>query len=145
MVLAEQREVEAVKLRIQGLTFEAIAVELGVSREGARKALDRGMEALKEEAAQGAEELRSIQAARYEAIVATLWPRVMDGDLKAVDRVYRGMEGYRRLMGIDLEPERDGDGPQIVVIDSRNPWDRPDTIDGETVSAPELSSGGADA
>jgi len=141
MVLANQRADHAVALRIRGLTFEAIAETLGLSREGARKALDRGMAALKEDTAKGAEELRTLQAARYEKVVEVLWPRVLDGDLKAIDRVYRGMEGYRRLMGIDLEPERDNDGPQVVVIDGRAPWDRDEVIDGREVPAPQLPSG----
>jgi len=52
---------------------------------------------------------------KRERITEVLWPRVLDGDLRAIDRVLRTRESYRRLTGLDLERERESGGPAFIV------------------------------
>jgi hypothetical protein len=45
------------------------------------------------------------------------------------------MERQTKLLGLDAQKEEAG-GPQVVVIDSRPPWERGETIDGEADDDP---------
>ncbi len=48
----------------------------------------------------------ALQFIRYEALLQALWPRAMNGDLKASDRVLKIMDRLNRLLGIpDLKVE----------------------------------------
>lgn len=58
-----------------------------------------------------------------------------DGNLAAMDRVLKVWERMAKLE--DLDKRKDAaDGPQVVVIDSRPPWLRGETIDGEADDDP---------
>lgn len=95
---------------MQGLTFSAIGAEMGVSWQAAQQAVQRSLEATKAVIAERATELRAIEAERLEKITEVLWPRVLEGDLRAIDRVLRTRESFRRLTGIDLAQEPTGAG-----------------------------------
>lgn len=158
MVLAKTRAQEAIELRMQGLTFEAIAGQIGVTREAARKAVLRALEETNQAIAERADELRSIEAQRLERITEVLWPRVLEGDLKAIDRVIRTRESFRRLTGLDLHKDA-GDGatgdtyivqaggdislvpPGGVAIDTRPPWSRPELRAGDVIDAEAVEEG----
>jgi hypothetical protein len=70
-----------------------------------------------------------------------LWPRVLEGDLRAIDRFLRTRESFRRLTGLDMTPDAGPQGPQIVVVDTRHPWARDDAIDGEAIEVPQIEAG----
>lgn len=107
-LLARERDRQALELRMQGLTFAAIGAELGVSWQAAQQAVQRSLEVTKAAIAERAEELRAIEVERLEKITEVLWPRVLEGDLRAIDRVLRTRESFRRLTGIDLAQETAG-------------------------------------
>ena len=131
-------------MRIQGLTFAAIGAQLGVTWQAAQQAVNRSLDATKAAIAERADELRAIEAERLDTITEILWPRVLDGDLKAIDRVLRARESFRRLTGLDLTAEpaplRDpvtyvltsGDvslvPPGADWIDTRLPSERPELM-----------------
>lgn len=95
----EQRRAQAVELRIQGATFDQIAEKVGYTDKSAaytavRKAVQRiGREQ--------AEELYDIDMARLERLLAAVWPKAMEGDLHAVDRVLSIMQRRARMLGYD--------------------------------------------
>lgn len=95
---------------MQGLTFAAIGAELGVTWQAAQQAVQRSLEVTKAAIAERAEELRAIEMERLEKITEVLWPRVLEGDLRAIDRVLRTRESFRRLTGLDLSQEADSSG-----------------------------------
>lgn len=155
-LLARERQKLALELRLQGQTFNAIGAELGVSWQAARKAVVRSLEETKSAIAERADELRTVEAERLEAITRVLWPRVLEGDLRAIDRVLRTRESFRRLTGLDLSPEppgaHSGDTYLISaggdvnlapkdarVVDVRKPWERPEWVEHEP---PLLEAGG---
>jgi hypothetical protein len=55
---------------------------------------------------QPAQELRQLEAERLDAMTAALWPRAMDGDLRATDRILGIMDRRARLLGLDA-PRRE--------------------------------------
>ncbi len=134
-VQARERELRAVRLRTQGLTFAAIGAELGVSHQAAQQAVVRALEATRQELSEGADELRALEALRLERMTEVLWSRVEEGDLRAIDRVIRIRESFRRLTGLDMAQGAGEQGPQVIVVDARAPWERPDVIDGHAVEA----------
>lgn len=138
---ARERDRQALELRIRGLTFAAIGEHLGFTWQAAQQAVNRSLDATRVVIAERADELRAIEAERLDKITEVLWPRVLEGDLRAIDRVLRARESYRRLTGLDMSPDNDVQGPQIVVIDSRPPWSREQPIDGEAIDAARIGPG----
>ena len=97
------RELQAAKLRGQGLSFDEIADRLGFSdRSGARKAVDRALTRDVSEV----EDLREVLLADTGMVRERLRPLVdrADPDLKAVDRFLKVIDLEARLGGV-YKPE----------------------------------------
>lgn len=156
---ARERDRRALEMRMQGLTFSAIGVELGVTRQAAEQAVRRSLEETKAAIAERADELRAIEMERLEKITEVLWPRVLEGDLRAIDRVLRTRESFRRLTGLDLSQETgtavgdtyvltNGDVTLVPsggrAIDARLPHERPESRAGEPVIRAEIEAGGVE-
>lgn len=100
---ANERQAKALALRKSGLTYEAIAEQLGYSsREGARKAIET---ALRNTIQEPADELRRLECERLDAMLAALWWRVEAGHPQAVDAALRVMARRAALLGLDA-PKR---------------------------------------
>ena len=126
------------------MTFAAIGAHLGVTWQAAQQAVNRSLDATKAAIAERADELRAVEAERLERITEILWPRVLEGDLRAIDRVLRARESFRRLTGLDLTPETTDAGsaatyvltsgdvslvpPGVPWIDTRLPSERPELL-----------------
>lgn len=94
-----ERERKVLELRRAGVTFDAIAAQLGYKGRGAaykafRRALARTLQ-------QPASELRELEADRLDRLQTAIWGRAMRGDLEAVDRVLRIMERRAMLLGLN--------------------------------------------
>lgn len=126
---------------MQGMTFAAIGAELGVTYQAAQQAVRRSLEITKADIAEKVQELRAIEAERLDKITETLWPRVLEGDLRAIDRVLRTRESYRRLTGLDMGTENAAQGPQIVVVNSTPPWERGGVIAGQEIEPAQIGPG----
>jgi hypothetical protein len=134
MVRARERDRQAVELRLQGLTFAAIGAELGVSWQAAQQAVNRSLEVTRAEIAEKAERLRAMEIERLEKITEVLWPEVLKGNLRAIDRVLRTRESYRRLTALDLEREPENNGPAIIITsveDAIKAAGVPDVVDAD--------------
>ncbi len=130
---------------MKGMTFAAIGVELGVTYQAAQQAVRRSLEITRGDISEKADELRTIEAARLERLTEILHPLVEQGDLRAIDRYLRTRESYRRLLALDLEPEKSNDAVEITLIDIRPPWSRGGVIDGTAVDVPQLPDGSGGA
>ncbi len=98
-IQVQGRQLQALELRKAGVSYEAIASRLGYrDRSGAYRAVTA---ALKLTLREPAEELRTLELERLDAMLLALWRRVQAGDEKAVDRVLRIMERRARLLGLD--------------------------------------------
>ena len=95
-----EKERRAMELRQAGATFDQIATEMGLANRGvAHKIVQRGLTRWMHESD---EELRAVELACTEAVIARLWPLIdqRDPDLKAID-VYLRVADYRaKLAGL---------------------------------------------
>ncbi len=96
---AVARQVRALELRRDGLTYELIAQALGYAQPaGAFRAVRRGLLVTLREPA---EELRTLELARLDSLQEALWTDAVDGNLSAVDRVLKIMRRRASLLGLD--------------------------------------------
>ena len=106
--LAAARRTQAVQLRTQGWTYEAIAQQLGYSNRGTAFAIVR--KALDTHEAEEVQHLRALETARLDMLQASLWGRAMTEDVAAVSQARRITETRIRLLGLLLDrvPQDDG-------------------------------------
>lgn len=124
---ALQRQAEACRLRMRGLSYGAIAKELGYAdASGARFAVQRALQVTVQEPA---DEVRTLELERLDSmfrltlqVAEDMHPTVSAGKvldvpdhtlrLAAVDRLLRIQERRARLLGLDA--------PQRVSVDAEN-------------------------
>lgn len=113
------REIEAINLRRRGLTYSEIAQQVGYSDHvGAMRAVKRGMQKALQEPA---DELREIEASRLDLAQAKVWPKVEQGDMKAIATLLRIMERRAKLLGLDAPTVIQQD---VTVFDGAGDLDR---------------------
>jgi hypothetical protein len=111
---AAERQVEALRLRAAGEGFDAIASVLGYAgRSGAHKAVMAGLVATLREPA---EELRTLELERLDALWRGIWPAACAGDPKALDRALRIQERRAKLLGLDAQPDDAGGGRVLRIV-----------------------------
>ncbi len=118
---AAERRKQALELRKSGATYQVIADQLGYkTRDSARKAI---YSALKDITRESAEDVRTLEIARLDALMLALWPKARQGNETSVDRILRIMERRAKLIGLDsptkIAPTTpDGQGEWIGKADS---------------------------
>ncbi len=132
---ARVRRKTALQLRAQGLTFEAIGVRLGVSKQAAQKSYNVAMAALADETKADAEHLRTLELVRLDEIQAGLHPKSAKGSHLAAAAEMKVMERRARLLGLDAPKNLELSGPnggpvemmaRVVMLP---PLDAPPTSD----------------
>jgi len=109
-ISAAERQVQALALRKAGIGYAAIARQLGYAGpSGAYKAIMTALHALTREPA---EELRTLELARLDDLLAGLWAAARQGNVLKVDRVLKIMARRAALLGLDA-PQR------VAVTDHR--------------------------
>lgn len=116
-VRAAQTAKEALALRLQGLTYDEIGQRLQVSHGTAYRHVSLELANTRKESAETAEELRQVELARLDRLLAVVGPMAESGDLAAVDRVLRIQERRAAYLGLDAPKA------QLVAVDGR-----PDTV-----------------
>jgi hypothetical protein len=91
-----------------------IARQLELSETRVRNDIAHALANLQEQTLEDANQLRVLELARLDEMQATLWQKVRDGNLKAVDRVMRIMERRSRLMGLDAAARMEHTGVSIT-------------------------------
>lgn len=108
-----ERDAEAARLRSTGLGLRQIADTLGYESEsGASKAISRALAAVPAEAVN---ELRLLESARLDQLLAALQPGVGDGNVQAIAEARKISESRRRLFGLD--------GPVSIDLNVGDPRD----------------------
>lgn len=118
-VTARERELRALELRKAGLTYLQIAQQLGITEQGAHKAVMRTLKRLNERIMEQAAEVRRLELERLDAMLLSLWPQARKGNLGAIDRVLRIMQRRADLLGLDAPKGIDvttGGEPLHVVL-----------------------------
>jgi hypothetical protein len=151
MQRAEARARDALALRLRGHTYADIGDQLGVTLEGARQAVQRGMAEIRTQTAETAVEVREQEAARLDRMLVRLERMADQADdattaLAIQDRLLKIQDRRARLLGLDLQRlELTGanGGPiqiaaiQRVIVDPR---DAPVTIDAEIQAPASLAA-----
>ena len=122
-VTSRERELEALRFRAEGCTFDEIGRRLGITTQSAWEAVARAMARNAEAIREQADEVRVLEAERLDAAASAIWPKVMDGDLRAQDTWLRNRSRYATLLGLDV---RDMGTPLVsgpVSINVVPPWE----------------------
>ncbi len=105
------RAVAALRLRTEGASFATIADELRYATpNSACKSVGALLRRVEHEAA---EDARSLEQARLDALLRAVWDLAMTGDLPAVDRVLKISERRSRLLGLDAPQRVDLGAPDV--------------------------------
>jgi hypothetical protein len=115
---ARQRVTRALEMRKRGVTYADIAAACGYnSPQAAAKAVRTELRRMPEEAR---EELRQIEMARLDALLAAVWPKAMVGDVAATRAALDVCERRARLLGLDAPTkvaQTDAQGRDMPAIE----------------------------
>jgi hypothetical protein len=97
--------------------FGAGHLPLGWDERYAAKDVSRELERLRSEVLENVENLRDLELQRLDSMQTALWPKAMNGDVKAVDRILRIM--HRRSNYVKLEAAEHADtGAARMIADA---------------------------
>jgi hypothetical protein len=133
-----ERENDALKLRRQGKTYDAIAAELGYANAtGARRLVRR---AIGRAVQDNVDDLRRLENDRLDQMQAGIYPLAVGGIPEAIDRVLKIQARRAALNGLDMPAQIEHTGPNggslvIEVLPSllpkmADPEDQPTESDG---------------
>ena len=116
--LARWRRSRAIELATLGMSYEAIAREVGYSNRGtAYRAVH---DALQRQISEAAEALLRQELGKLDALQAAVWGAALGGDLESIAVVHKIILSRCRLLGIDRPSEkRPGKAHRTVVLDPR--------------------------
>ena len=105
-----QRNARVIQLRLAGLTPQAVADVMTteghpMSAGAVSQITSKQIGALAAVTTERAEEMRDLHLARLERALAAIWPKVLAGNLQAVDRMVKIIDKSARLSGIDKTPQ----------------------------------------
>lgn len=100
-LLGKERQKQALDLRKSGATYDAIGQALGISTQGAYKAVIRALDSLNAKISEGAEQLRRLELERLDRLFLAVYPAAISGSFEAVDRALKVMARRARLLGLD--------------------------------------------
>lgn len=106
-VQARERELQALDMRKSGATYDQIGAALGITPQGAYRAIIRSLRRLNEKNFEDAAELRRLEVERLDRMLAAIWNRVTIGDQGAIDRALKISERRAKLFGLDAPTRTD--------------------------------------
>ena len=110
---------KAVQLRRKGLSCDEIGKALGCSRSTAWEAINRWLVAKRADIKEAADDVREMELARMDEMMAGIYPTALQGDMQAIDRVLRIMERRAKLLGIDAPTRQEVTGAEGGPLDIR--------------------------
>lgn len=112
---ALDNQLKALELRKAGVSYQRIAETLGYKdASGAWRAVKS---ALKKTLQEPADELRTLEIERLDAMLSAIWASVKQGQYGAIDRAIKIMERKAKLLGMDAPVKADvtSGGEKITV------------------------------
>ena len=93
---------QAIKLRMVGLTIDAIATQLNyASPASAYKAIMRELESTAKDMSESVEAVRQIELRRLDQMQVPIWTNVLAGDQQSISTALRIAERRASLLGLD--------------------------------------------
>lgn len=106
-VRAAQRREQAFHLRLAGATYSAIGAALGISKQAAHSLVLETLDETRIKTAEAVAQVRELEVARIDAIVAKLWAQ--RGDPRTADTILRAIDRRARLLGLDAPTKVEAD------------------------------------
>lgn len=107
---AAERRIKALTLYKAGMTTRQIGEQLGVSNVSAWKYIKKSLEELSKEQNDVAEHVRDLELRRLDDMLRAIWPKVIVGDLKAIDRVLSIQDRRARYLGLNAAEKKEHSG-----------------------------------
>lgn len=107
-------------MRKSGHTYEQIADDLGINVSAAYRHVVLALQAIREKTNEAAEEVRTLEITRIDAMIGILWPRVTKGDYLAMDRVIKLMERRSKLLGLDAPTKSEAADALLIQVEYVN-------------------------
>jgi len=117
--LASARKCRAIQLKLQGLTYQQIADELGYTSRGTVYKIIKAAQAT--QLTDAVEEHLDIEVSRLNALQAAVWPAAMSGDLRALVVAARRMSWATPAAAPSTRSSRRR-RPHSSPTPSRNTW-----------------------
>lgn len=114
-----ENRAKALELRKSGMSYAQIGEQLGVSDKRAFQYIKESLEKLTALETTTANELRTLEAERLDAIQAGLFETAKNGNLWAVDRYLKLAERRAKLLGLDAPIKNEitgSDGGKVEVV-----------------------------
>ena len=108
-MLEHQRQ--ALELRRAGLGYHAIGAKLGLGKSQAHRLVTAALAEARVQVTANADDLRSEEVSRLDAMLTGLWPSARNGAVASIDRVVKIMERRARLLGLDAPERKQLEGP----------------------------------
>ncbi|GAA4946085.1 hypothetical protein HD597_006763 [Nonomuraea thailandensis] len=146
-----QRRYQAVQMRIAGVSPTVIADRLGYSGAASvSKDIDRALQKAAKQEQMASEQLLKLEIDRLDRIMASLWPKVVKGEVQACETALKCINRRSTLLGLDLINRNgiaDGDmasllGNLLIQIQQKHAIPDPDTdsiVEAEVIG--EIESG----
>jgi hypothetical protein len=99
-VQSATNQARALELRIQGLTLQQIADQIGVSKARAYQYVSEGLAELNATCVVHAEELRRLTTEQLDQLLAAHMPKALAGDTEAAGVVIRCLDSRTKLFGL---------------------------------------------
>ena len=110
---ARLRAIRALELRMAGLSYYQVATAVGFgSRSAAYNAVNKLLRKEDKAMEQQRIEYRTLSLQRCERMIRSYWPKAVQGDYVAADRVKMFMEREAKLLGLDAPA-------QVAITDAR--------------------------
>lgn len=105
VIKQKKRQGHALHLRLEGKTYQQIAKECRCSITTAWKLVDAGIREAIEQTQESSDKLREIELQRYHKLLDAAFPKALDGDWSAFDRVLKCMQRIDVLNGLEFAPQ----------------------------------------
>ena len=98
-------KIRALQLRQEGYRYREIAVQLGITEQGAHQLVIDELRRQKTQLPELADEVRRLELERLDAMQLALVTKVKKGDTAAIQTVLKIMERRAKLLGLDAPQE----------------------------------------
>nr|WP_281286075.1 helix-turn-helix domain-containing protein [Lapillicoccus jejuensis] len=112
--LASARRAEAIRLRMEGKTYQQIAEQLGYRHRGTVQRLVSS--SLAEQNDDAAAQLRQLESDRLDALLRSVWDKAMGGDVHAVAVATSVVLARVKLLGLDVHGQQPTYTGRTVVL-----------------------------
>ena len=115
-LIGRERELQALEYRKAGMTYAKIGAALGITEQGAYKAVMRALDKLNAKIIEDAAPVRRLECERLDRMLEAVWGSVIQGDSVAANLALKIMERRAKLAGLDMPVKEDIDHAITIRI-----------------------------